>query len=136
MPELLLPRSNPVFFQFFSHKVAPLFVPYALLLIGVSNMFLLRGPHLLSFTLQAAWYGAATLGWIASLKRKRKTGMASRHRTSVMKQLALIPYGFVLVNWAAVAGLFHAIRDFYNSWPRSGDGGMEIPIEKVRRPGA
>ena len=44
MPELLHARRNPVFWQLVSHKVARLFVPYALLAFFISNIALVREP--------------------------------------------------------------------------------------------
>jgi hypothetical protein len=35
-----------------------------------------------------------------------------------MKRLVLFPYTFVLMNWAAVAGLYHAIRGTPDIWCR------------------
>jgi hypothetical protein len=41
-----------------------------------------------------------------------------------MKRLVLFPYTFVLMNWAAVAGLYHAVRGTQDIWSRPvrGDG--------------
>jgi hypothetical protein len=36
-----------------------------------------------------------------------------------MKRLILFPYTFVLMNWAAVAGLYHAVRGTQDIWYRS-----------------
>jgi len=65
MPTLLLPWANPVFFQFYSHKILRLFVPYALVLLYVSNLFLLRNPYVTFLALQTVWYGCALLGYFA-----------------------------------------------------------------------
>ncbi len=62
MPELLLPQQNPIFLQFISHKVGRLLVPYFLLALFLSNCFLLRGPYLIFFALQFAWYALALAG--------------------------------------------------------------------------
>ena len=35
-----------------------------------------------------------------------------------MKRLVLFPYTFVLMNWAAVAGLYHAVRGTQDIWSR------------------
>ena len=122
MPALLRPWSNPVFLQFFSHRVARLFVPYALAILAASNLLLLRGGYLSFFALQAAWYAAAILGWIASRTQRRWA----------LKQLELIPYTFTLLNWTAVAGLFHFLRS-----PRSSRSqGNETRVENLRRPAA
>jgi cellulose synthase/poly-beta-1,6-N-acetylglucosamine synthase-like glycosyltransferase len=65
MPELLNPLRNPVFFQFFSHKITRLFVPYALIILFVSNLFLRRGVYLLFIGLQTSWYCLALAGYVA-----------------------------------------------------------------------
>lgn len=62
MPELLLPGRNPVFFQFVSHKLGRLLVPYFLVALFVSNAFLLDGFYLVSFLSQAFWYLLACAG--------------------------------------------------------------------------
>lgn len=62
LPELLLPWRNPVFFQFISHKVGRLLVPYSLAALFVSNCFLLYGNYLVLFGLQVAWYLSALAG--------------------------------------------------------------------------
>jgi biofilm PGA synthesis N-glycosyltransferase PgaC len=74
MPELLLPWRNPVFFQFVSHKVTRLLVPYALIALFVSNLFLLQGIYLIFFGLQALWYGMALAGFLASIGWRPGTG--------------------------------------------------------------
>jgi cellulose synthase/poly-beta-1,6-N-acetylglucosamine synthase-like glycosyltransferase len=63
MPELLVPWRNPIFIQFFSHKVARLFCPYALAVLLISNLFLLQGAYLVFLILQLAWYGLAIAGY-------------------------------------------------------------------------
>jgi biofilm PGA synthesis N-glycosyltransferase PgaC len=73
MPRLLLPWTNPVFFQFYSHKIARLFVPYGLLLMYVSNLFLLRSPYGIFLTLQTMWYACALLGYFACSEARMKT---------------------------------------------------------------
>ncbi len=62
MPELLNPFRNPLFFQFVSHKVARLFVPYALVALFVANLFLRTGGYLVFLWLQSLWYGLALAG--------------------------------------------------------------------------
>jgi biofilm PGA synthesis N-glycosyltransferase PgaC len=62
MPELILPWRNPVFIQFMSHKVGRLFVPYFLILLFVSNLFLKGTAYRGILTLQCAWYLLACTG--------------------------------------------------------------------------
>jgi cellulose synthase/poly-beta-1,6-N-acetylglucosamine synthase-like glycosyltransferase len=63
-PRFLLPGWNPVWLQFVSHKLARLFVPYALLAMFVSSAWLLWTSTLyaVAFAGQAAFYGLAAYG--------------------------------------------------------------------------
>ena len=36
--------------------------------------------------------------------------------TQIFKKVALLPYMFVLLNWAAVAGLYHFMRGIDGIW--------------------
>ena len=64
-PELISVRRNPIFFQFVSHKLGRLLVPYALITLMVTNAFMVRGFYAVIFSLQAAWYVCAAAGhWI------------------------------------------------------------------------
>ena len=65
-PELLLPWRNPIFFQFVSHKLGRLLVPYALIGAIVTNLFMLHGIYAVIFLLQAGWYICAAAGHWAS----------------------------------------------------------------------
>jgi cellulose synthase/poly-beta-1,6-N-acetylglucosamine synthase-like glycosyltransferase len=66
MPVLLSPIHNPVWLQFFSHKVARLLVPYALVVLFVANLFALNGPYLALFAAQCSWYLLAGVGGFLS----------------------------------------------------------------------
>jgi hypothetical protein len=49
-----------------------------------------------------------------------------------MKSLVLFPYTFVLMNWAAVVGLYHFLRGQHDAW--SGyDVVASLPIENQLR---
>jgi cellulose synthase/poly-beta-1,6-N-acetylglucosamine synthase-like glycosyltransferase len=65
-PESLLPWRNPILVQFVSHKLGRLLVPWALLVMFITNLFLLRGFYLVTFSLQAAWYIFAVAGYVIS----------------------------------------------------------------------
>src|SRR4051812_1608335 len=75
MPELLLPWRNPIFIQFFSHKIARLLCPYALAILFVSNLFLLQGAYLVFLMMQLAWYGLAIAGY--AVWNERLTAIAN-----------------------------------------------------------
>jgi biofilm PGA synthesis N-glycosyltransferase PgaC len=69
LPRVLVPWRNPIFVQFVSHKLARLLVPWALVTLFVSNLFVLHGFYALTFSIQAAWYLCALLGHVL-LKRE------------------------------------------------------------------
>jgi poly-beta-1,6-N-acetyl-D-glucosamine synthase len=64
LPELLVPSRNPIFFQFISHKIGRLLVPYALLALFVSNLFIARGIYTLTLSAQVMWYAFAAIGYV------------------------------------------------------------------------
>ena len=80
MPQLLNPWRNPVFFQFVSHKVTRLLVPYLLVSMLIANLFLLRGGYLVFLGLQAVWYSLAFAGFIAAVGWRSGTGSAADHK--------------------------------------------------------
>jgi biofilm PGA synthesis N-glycosyltransferase PgaC len=73
-PRLLLPLVNPVWLQFMSHKVGRLAVPYALLAVLVSSLWLATASwfYAAALGLQLAFYGLAVYGAILD-HRKRAT---------------------------------------------------------------
>jgi cellulose synthase/poly-beta-1,6-N-acetylglucosamine synthase-like glycosyltransferase len=62
LPELLSPRSNPVFAQFVSHKLGRLLVPHLLVVLLVANLFLHSGVYLVFLVGQCTWYLLASAG--------------------------------------------------------------------------
>jgi cellulose synthase/poly-beta-1,6-N-acetylglucosamine synthase-like glycosyltransferase len=72
MPALLSPRSNPVFWQFWSHKMGRLLAPHLLIALLVSNLFLRHGVYLWAMAAQSAWYGLALLGWAATRRAESR----------------------------------------------------------------
>jgi cellulose synthase/poly-beta-1,6-N-acetylglucosamine synthase-like glycosyltransferase len=66
LPGVLVPWENPVFVQFVSHKLGRLVVPWALLAMFVTNLFMLHGIYAVTFSLQAAWYAFAAAGYVVS----------------------------------------------------------------------
>jgi hypothetical protein len=76
MPGLLLPWRNPVFIQFISHKVGRLFVPYFLIILFASNLFLEGMVYRGIFILQCAWYLLASGG--ALLTKRQRSAQAAR----------------------------------------------------------
>ena len=94
-PTLLIPFKSPVAWQFFSHKVLRLLAPFFLVLLGVSNFFLLLSPfYPIFFTAQTLFYGLAVWEFWRAEGRKGKKG------------LGYLPYMFCLLNYSALVGLF------------------------------
>jgi poly-beta-1,6-N-acetyl-D-glucosamine synthase len=98
MPVLLLFWRNPIFVQFISHKVGRLLVPYGLAALFVSNLFLLHGAWLAAFAGQILFYCIAACG------------------TMLPHRAVVLPYRFVLMNWAVLAGLFQFARGTDGVW--------------------
>jgi poly-beta-1,6-N-acetyl-D-glucosamine synthase len=78
-PRLLLPWRNPVWFQFVSHKLARLAVPYALLIVFAASIALAAQPiYAVALAVQVAFYLLAGCGaWIEFLSRPRPVRAAS-----------------------------------------------------------
>lgn len=91
--DLLVPGRSPIAWQFWSHKVFRLLVPYALLAMLVSSAFLPRPVGFLLVAAQLAFYGAATF--------------AGRWPDLARRSLFTLPYTFCMLNWAAVAGGYY-----------------------------
>jgi cellulose synthase/poly-beta-1,6-N-acetylglucosamine synthase-like glycosyltransferase len=90
----LWPPRFATLFVFVSHKVGRLLVPFCLLTLGVSNLFLLRVP--LYFWLgvsQAMFYLLAILGAIWQLKPR----------------ILRVPFYFCSLNVAVFFGLYYAL---------------------------
>jgi cellulose synthase/poly-beta-1,6-N-acetylglucosamine synthase-like glycosyltransferase len=69
MPALLAPWRNRIFVQFVSHKLGRLLVPYCLMALFVSNLFLLHGFYFIVMLGQIVWYSLAGAGWLASVHK-------------------------------------------------------------------
>jgi cellulose synthase/poly-beta-1,6-N-acetylglucosamine synthase-like glycosyltransferase len=89
-PRLLVPGLNPVWWQYVSHKVGRLVVPYALLLLLASSAALARQAPVYAVSLAGfVFLGALALsGWL-----------------DIRGRAARIAFTFVMLNSAAVAGL-------------------------------
>jgi len=64
LPALCSPFKNRVFFQYLSHKVGRLCVPFALVLLFVSNLFIPEGGYLVFLFLQGVFYVLAVAGGV------------------------------------------------------------------------
>ena len=87
MPELLLPWRNPIFLQLVSHKVGRLLVPYCLIALFLSNMYMLHGYYLAIFACQLMWYVLAFTGWLISNRREEQLAMPDTSFQGVEKDL-------------------------------------------------
>lgn len=74
-PQLLMPSRNPIFVQFLSHKVGRLIVPWCLVALLISNLFLRHGFYLLSLSGQILFYLFALAGWVISRDKENKTAL-------------------------------------------------------------
>ena len=96
-PKLFNPFKNRVFFQFISHKVFRLLVPFALILMLVLNIFLLSSlTYKILLILQILLYISAVMGHFVS-------------KRSFIGRIFGIPYTFVVLNYAALAGFYRFI---------------------------
>lgn len=91
----LNPFRGVVAWQYVSHKVLRLFVPYCLLAVFASNLWLLDlGFYRLTFALQAVFYLLAAAGTVVTRPIK----------------IIDVPHAFCVLNWAAVVGLCRFVR--------------------------
>jgi cellulose synthase/poly-beta-1,6-N-acetylglucosamine synthase-like glycosyltransferase len=91
-PRLLLPTVNPVWFQYLSHKVGRLVVPWVLLvLLAVSILLALAGGYVYvaAMAVQLGFYALAAAGGALRLRERP----------------ARVALAFVVMNYAAIAGL-------------------------------
>jgi cellulose synthase/poly-beta-1,6-N-acetylglucosamine synthase-like glycosyltransferase len=102
-PRLLAPGVNPVWWQYLSHKIGRLLVPHALVLLLVSSAALAHEALIYTAVLAALLSVAAlaVYGWVDA-----------RLRGALRKQLlpARVAFTFVMMNYAAVAGLVALAR--------------------------
>ena len=78
LPEALLPNRNPIWFQYLSHKILRLFVPWAMLAMLVSSASLPGMIYHTLFWLQIAFYMGGAAGVREEIgSRLRPLGWAS-----------------------------------------------------------
>lgn len=95
---LLLPWRGWISFTFWSHKVLRWFAPFLLIVLLVSNAFLLDRPvYRILFYLQVALYGSALVGWLFSRQKH------------VFARLFRVPYYFLGSNLALLVGFFKCV---------------------------
>jgi poly-beta-1,6-N-acetyl-D-glucosamine synthase len=92
-PRLLSARDNPVMFQFVSHKLMRLVVPYCCVAALVTSAFLPGPLYAAAFALQTIFYALGILN-------------LTPLRTSPVATLFRISWTFMVLNAAAVMGLW------------------------------
>lgn len=105
-PWLFVPWVNPIWFQFVSHKVFRLMVPYALLLLLVASVAAIGWIYKIALVVQGVLYTAAFIG----------------ARSVSARKLRLVSFAMVFVelNWAAVLGLSNYLRGQVDArWERT-----------------
>ena len=97
-PCLLEPRWNPIWWQYLSHKVLRLLVPYALIALFVTSAMLAEDDPAFAFlcAAQVVFYVLAAAGWAFGSRRSVR--------------LTAVPLTFVMLNVAAIFGLIQFVR--------------------------
>jgi poly-beta-1,6-N-acetyl-D-glucosamine synthase len=101
LPAVLLPWRNPIWFQFVSHKVMRLIVPWALLVLLIVSTLLPEPLYRLALAIQLAFYVLGLTGiWQGSNSR---LGMASVAGSFIMLNTAAwLAFWFWLAGKAAI----------------------------------
>jgi biofilm PGA synthesis N-glycosyltransferase PgaC len=99
-PRLLVPVVNPVWLQYVSHKVGRLAMPWALMAAFAASAALAPASWLYTtaFVLQLGFYALAAIGG------RIVTAEPLKPATVLVKETR-VAYTFVMMNYAAVAGL-------------------------------
>jgi len=106
-PRLLDPRANPVLFQFVSHKLLRLVVPYFCLIAWVSSAMIDKPVYRALFVAQTLFYAIGLLN-LTPLKPTRVTA------------LVRVSWTFMVMNAAAVAGLWmYLTREEHEIWRKT-----------------
>lgn len=109
MPSILS-RRNPIRFEFVSHKLLRLCVPFALFAVLLSSLFLNTPFYRVVTLLQLAFYGLALFSLL-----RLKLGPLSRAADAVL--------AFVLLNTAALVAFVHFIVGRKVAWGHAGAKG-------------
>jgi biofilm PGA synthesis N-glycosyltransferase PgaC len=101
----ILGRSNPIRFEFISHKLLRLVMPFALVVVFATSAFLPGPVYLIAWLLQVAFYGMSLL---ALLRLKR--GLLARTANAALT--------FVMLNTAAVVAFANFVAGRKAVWIR------------------
>jgi biofilm PGA synthesis N-glycosyltransferase PgaC len=107
----LLSRENPILFEFVSHKLMRLIVPFALFALLVASMFLTGPLYRSAMIVQIALYALSALALGGILKR----GMLQH---GALARIADASGTFVLLNCAAVVALGNFLAGRNAAWSR------------------
>jgi cellulose synthase/poly-beta-1,6-N-acetylglucosamine synthase-like glycosyltransferase len=113
MPWLLHPRRNPLWFQFVSHKLLRLAVPWCFVVIGVTSVILAAHGSTFFTLVALAQLGVYGLGSIGALLGRWRP----------LPTLLSLPAAFLLLNAAAAVALFSFL------------GGSQKAAWRATRPG-
>jgi biofilm PGA synthesis N-glycosyltransferase PgaC len=101
----LLRKENPLRFEFISHKLIRLMVPFALIVSLVTSWFLSGPFYRAAFWTQLGFYGLSLLGW-------------TRCRLGPVSRLSDAAYTFVALNMAALVAFANFVTGRKTIWMR------------------
>ncbi len=90
LPWLLSLKKNPLFFQFISHKVARLIMPFTLIILLVSSFFLVHPEKQLIIIIQAFFYSYTLFGYLVKGLRTKLPFMSTCISFCLLNLAALI----------------------------------------------
>jgi poly-beta-1,6-N-acetyl-D-glucosamine synthase len=102
----LLSRSNPIRFEFISHKLMRLLIPFALVVLLITSLALNGALYQLAFFLQIAFYALSILALVKVVRKGPVARVAEAAST------------FVLLNTAAVVAFANFVRGRQMVWTR------------------
>ena len=122
----LVSRANPVRFQFVSHKLFRLAVPFALCTALVSSFFL-RGPlYRIALILQLAFYGLSVWGAFEPKSNPLAKAANAAFTFVLLNVAALVAFGNFVAGRKPAWGLHRRLRQG-NPWrPESAPAGPQI----------
>ncbi len=101
----LLRKENPLRFEFISHKLIRLVVPFALLVTIAASAFLSGPFYRAAFWMQVGFYGLSLLGW-------------TRWNLGAVSRLSDAAFTFVALNAAAVVAFANFVTGRKTIWMR------------------
>jgi hypothetical protein len=99
----LLRKENPLRFEFISHKLIRLVVPFALIVALLTSAFLPGPFYHAAFWLQLGFYGLSMLGW-------------TRWNLGPVSRLSDAAYTFVALNAAALVAFVNFVTGRKTIW--------------------